>query len=134
MFSLSTAHLHCDDAAFTYLKANLWPNCQVCPHCSSFNPKHCGLSKTCCGLRKSAEKQCHKQFTTKVGTIFERPYIPLHKVLQAVYLLCASKKDESSHQIHRALGLTYKSAWFLTHRIMRPCTMARSPQWAASST
>jgi hypothetical protein len=60
---------------------------------------------------------CCKQFTVKVGTIFEDSKIPLHKWLQAIHLLCASKKGMSSHQIHRMLGITYKCAWFLTHRI-----------------
>lgn len=117
MSALSNAHLHCEDAAFAYLEAKLWPNGPVCPHCGSLNAKHYDLSKTRRGLRKCAEKQCRKQFTVKVGTVFESAHIPLHKVLQAVYLLCASKKGVSSHQIHRALGITYKSAWFLTHRI-----------------
>ena len=117
MSALSNAHLHCEDAAFAYLEAKLWPDGPICPHCGSLNPKHYDLSKTRRGLRKCAEKQCRKQFTVKVGTVFESAHIPLHKVLQAVYLLCASKKGVSSHQIHRALGITYKSAWFLTHRI-----------------
>ncbi|GJE60897.1 IS1595 family transposase ISNwi1 [Methylobacterium trifolii] len=116
MLVLSTAHLHCEDAAFAYLEAKLWPNGPVCPHCGWMG-KHYDLAKTRRGLRKCAEKQCRKQFTLKVGTVFESAHIPLHKVLQAVYLLCASKKGVSSHQIHRALGITYKSAWFLTHRI-----------------
>ncbi|UYW32537.1 IS1595 family transposase [Methylorubrum extorquens] len=116
MSALSTAHLHCEDAAFAFLEAKLWPHGPVCPHCGSL-AKHYDLRKTRRGLRKCAEKQCRKQFTVKVGTVFESAHIPLHKVLQAVYLLCASKKGVSSHQIHRALGITYKSAWFLTHRI-----------------
>lgn len=116
MSSLSTAHLHGEDAAFAYLEAELWPNGPVCPHCGSMG-KHYDLAKTRRGLRKCAEKQCRKQFTVKVGTAFESAHIPLHKVLQAVYLLCASEKGVSSHQIHRALGITYTSAWFLTHRI-----------------
>ena len=62
-------------------------------------------------------ESCRKQFTVKVGTVFEHGRIPLHKMLQAVYLLCCCKKGCSSHQLHRVLGITYKSAWFLSHRI-----------------
>jgi hypothetical protein len=69
------------------------------------------------GLWKCNEKSCRKQFTVKVGTVFEHGRIPLHKMLQAVYLLCCSKKGISSHQLHRILQIQYKSAWFLSHRI-----------------
>jgi transposase-like protein len=69
------------------------------------------------GLWKCNEKECRKQFTVKIGTVFEHGRIPLHKMLQAVYLLCCSKKGISSHQLHRVLDITYKSAWFLSHRI-----------------
>lgn len=62
-------------------------------------------------------KNCRKQFTVTVGTIFEDSHIPLHKWLIAVHLMCASKKGISSHQLHRMLGMTYKSAWFMSHRI-----------------
>jgi hypothetical protein len=60
---------------------------------------------------------CGKQFTVKVGTVFEHARIPLHKVLQAVHLLCSSKKGISAHQLHRILEVQYKTAWFLAHRI-----------------
>jgi transposase-like protein len=77
--------------------------------------KHYDLRKTRTGLRKCSD--CRKQFTVKVGTVFESAHIPLNKMLQAVYLMCASKKGISAHQLHRVLGITYKSAWFLCHRI-----------------
>jgi hypothetical protein len=60
---------------------------------------------------------CRKQFTVKVGTVFESSHVPLCKWLQAVYLLCSSKKGISSHQLHRLLGVTYKTAWFMSHRL-----------------
>ncbi|HEX4296289.1 MAG TPA: IS1595 family transposase [Rhizomicrobium sp.] len=66
---------------------------------------------------------CRKQFTVQVGTLFERSHIPLNKWLMAAFLLCASKKGMSAHQMHRMLGITYKSAWFMMHRLreaMRP--------------
>ena len=62
-------------------------------------------------------RSCRKQFSVTVGTLFERSKIPLHKWLMATYLLSSSKKGISTHQLHRMLGITYKSAWFMTHRI-----------------
>src|SRR5690606_33558998 len=60
---------------------------------------------------------CRKQFTVRVGTVFESSHIPLHKWLQALHLVCSSKKGISAHQLHRILEVTYKTAWFLMHRI-----------------
>jgi transposase-like protein len=77
--------------------------------------KHYDLRKTRLGLRKCQD--CRKQFTVKVGTVFESAHVPLNKVVQAVYLMVSSKKGISSHQMHRILQVTYKTAWFLTHRI-----------------
>ena len=67
------------------------------------------------GLKKCG--RCRKQFTARVGTVFESSHIPLHKAMQAVHLLCSSKKGISSHQLHRVLEITYEAAWFLSHRI-----------------
>ena len=61
--------------------------------------------------------QCRKPFTVKVGTIFESSHVPMHYWLQAIYLICASKKGISSNQLHRTLGVTLKTAWFMSHRI-----------------
>ena len=66
---------------------------------------------------KCNERECRRQFTVKVGTVFEHGRMPLHKMVQAVYLMCSSKKGVSAHQLHRTLEISYKSAWFLTHRI-----------------
>jgi transposase-like protein len=112
-------------AAFEYLEKTLWPDGPVCPHCGTVGkatkleahqPKK-GKRAARIGLWKCNERECRKQFTVKVGTVFEHGRIPLHKMLQAVYLLCCSKKGCSSHQLHRILQITYKSAWFLSHRI-----------------
>jgi hypothetical protein len=73
------------------------------------------VSKTRQGLYKC--KACRKQFTVTVGTVFEDSHIPMNKWLQAIYLLCSSKKGISAHQLHRMLGVTYKSAWFMAHRL-----------------
>lgn len=115
MSVLSKPYFHCEEAAFEHLEATVWPNGPVCPHCSSMSGRHYDLRKTRMGLRKCSE--CRKQFTVKVGTVFESAHIPLHKMLQAVFLMCSSKKGISAHQMHRTLGITYKSAWFLCHRI-----------------
>ncbi len=95
-----------------------WPNGAVCPKCGGVEPYKLTPkpgSKTRKGLYKC--KACREQFTVTVGTIFEDSHIPLSKWLMAIHLLCASKKGMSAHQLHRMLGVTYKSAWFMAHRI-----------------
>ena len=122
----SQAHFHDETAAFAYLEAAIWPEGPVCPHCGTVGNatklqtsggEKDGKRQARIGLWKCKEPLCRKQFTVKVGTVFEHGRIPLHKMLQAVYLLCCSKKGISSHQLHRVLGITYKAAWFLSHRI-----------------
>lgn len=99
-----------------YLESLRWPSGPVCPHCGCYeNIYTLNGSAHRPGLYKCGD--CLKQFSVTVGTLFERSHIPLHKWLMAVHLLCASKKGHSSHQIHRMLGVTYKTAWFMTHRI-----------------
>ena len=115
MSVLSKPYFHCEEAAFAHLESILWADGIVCPHCGSVSGRHYDLGKTRIGLRKCSD--CRKQFTVKVGTVFESAHIPLHKMLQAVYLMTASKKGISAHQLHRVLEITYKSAWFLAHRI-----------------
>ena len=102
-------------AAADYLESIRWPSGPVCPHCGEAERKHYRLKSQTRKLWKCAA--CRKQFTVTVGTIFESSHIPLNKWLLAFYLLCSSKKGMSSHQLHRMLGVTYKSAWFMTHRI-----------------
>src|SRR5580704_15328367 len=123
---LSKDAFHSETAAFGYLEATLWPDGAVCPHCGTVGRatrlhtnggSKDGKRQARLGLWKCNEKPCRKQFTVKVGTVFEHGRIPLHKMLQAVYLLCCSKKGISSHQLHRILQIQYKSAWFLSHRI-----------------
>jgi len=123
---LTREAFHREPAAFAYLEATLWPDGPVCPHCGTIGRATKlqtaggvkeGKRQARIGLWKCNEKECRKQFTVKVGTVFEHGRIPLHKMLQAVYLLCCSKKGISSHQLHRVLGITYKAAWFLSHRI-----------------
>ena len=109
-------YFHDEKAAFVELESLLWPNGPVCPHCGNSENVY-DLSKTRIGLRKCGSKPCRKQFTVRVGTVFEDSHIPLHKWMQAVHLLCSSKKGISSHQLHRILEITYKSAWFMSHRL-----------------
>ncbi len=123
MSTLSKMPFHSEVAAFEYLESTLWPDGAICPHCGVVGNatklrkgvSHDGSRAARMGLWKC--NACRKQFTVKVGTVFEHGRIPLHKMLQAVYLLCCSKKGISSHQLHRVLGITYKAAWFLSHRI-----------------
>lgn len=115
MSVLSKPYFHDEAKAFEYLESVLWPEGPICPHCGSVSGKHYDLRKTRLGLRKCSD--CRKQFTVKVGTVFESAHIPLNKMLQAVHLLCSSKKGISAHQLHRILEVQYKTAWFLCHRI-----------------
>jgi transposase-like protein len=110
------------EAAREFLESLLWPDGPACPHCGLI-----GCSNQLHGKAHRAGvwkcKGCEKQFTVTVGTVFERSHIPLNKWLLILHLMVCSKKGISAHQIHRMLGLTYKSAWFACHRIreaMRP--------------
>lgn len=114
--ALNAPHFHDDDKAREYLESIRWPKGPVCPHCGVVGD-HYRLEGEAHrpGLLKC--KDCRKQFSVTVGTVFERSKISLSKWLMAAYLLCSSKKGMSSHQLHRTLGVTYKTAWFMTHRI-----------------
>jgi transposase-like protein len=105
-----------EEAAFAYVEAALWPEGPHCPHCGGVEriSKMQGKS-TRIGLYKCY--QCRQPFTVRMGTIFKASHIPLHLWLQAIHLICSSKKGISANQIHRTLGVTLKSAWFLMHRI-----------------
>ncbi len=116
--SLNAPHFHDDDAAREYLESVRWPDGPVCPHCGVIGGHYQLEGKAHRkGLYKCSEPKCRKQFSVTVGTVFERSHIPLSKWLAAAYLLCSSKKGMSAHQLHRTLGVTYKTAWFLAHRI-----------------
>ncbi len=113
---LDAAHFHDEEAAYAYLEARIWPNGPVCPHCGGVDRigKLKGKS-TRVGVYKCY--QCRKPFRATVGTVFEASHIPLRLWLQAVHLMSASKKGVSSNQIHRILGVTLKTAWFMSHRV-----------------
>jgi transposase-like protein len=116
MYSATNPIFTDENAAREHLESVQWPDGPVCPRCgsmdriakmegSAYRPGlyHCG--------------SCRRQFTVTVGTVYERSKIPLHKWLLATFLLCSSKKGMSAHQLHRMLGVTYKTAWFMEHRI-----------------
>lgn len=115
MNNASAPHFHDDDAARSYLEGIRWPNGPVCPHCKSENEYRLEGESHRKGLLKCGD--CRKQYSVTVGTVFERSKIPLSKWLLAAFLLCSSKKGMSAHQLSRTLGVTYKTAWFLAHRI-----------------
>jgi transposase-like protein len=116
MSFLSALHFHDEAAAHAYVEARLWANGRYCPHCGVLGESKKLMGKsTRLGVYKCYG--CRKLFTVKVGTIFESTHIKLHLWLQAIYLIASSKKGISSHQLHRTLGITVKSAWFLSHRI-----------------
>ncbi|HEV2498273.1 MAG TPA: IS1595 family transposase [Terriglobia bacterium] len=116
-----TQRFSTEEQAIDFLEKALWPEGPVCPHCGlideAFRLQSKGASKNKMRPGVWKCKGCRLKFTVKIGTIFEDSHIPLRKWLLAIHLLCASKKGMSSHQIHRQLGITYKSAWFMTHRI-----------------
>jgi len=114
-------HFTAEDTARAFLEAQRWPDKAVCPHCGvigeayKLEPKPGAKTHARKGVWKCGA--CREQFTVTVGTIFEDSHIPLRKWLLAIHLLCASKKGVRAHQLHRMLGVTYKSAWFMAHRI-----------------
>ena len=114
MCKLDEPRFRDDEAARQYLEATLWPNGPVCPHCGTIGTAY-KTSKP--GLYRCAESECRKDFTVTVGTVFERSKIALHKWLLAAFLICSSKKGMSAHQLHRTIGVTYKTAWFMAHRL-----------------
>ena len=103
-------------AAAEYLESIRWPNGAFCPHCGEAERVN-RLNSKATTRRLWKCYGCRKQFTVTVGTIFESSHVPLNKWLAAFYLLCASKKGMSAHQLHRMIGVTYKTAWFMFHRI-----------------
>lgn len=127
MSALSAPYMHDEAAAFAHVEGMLWADGPVCLACgvvdnayelkgvrsktSKKNPE--GVERH--GLKKC--KDCGKQFTVRIGTIFESSHVKLNLWLQAIYLMTSSKKGISSHQLHRTLGVTVKTAWFMSHRI-----------------
>jgi transposase-like protein len=113
-------HFQSHENARDWLESQRWPEGPVCSHCGTIGHAY-KIKKP--GWYRCAEKDCRKDYTVTTGTLMERSHIALHKWLMAFYLMSSSKKGVSAHQLHRALGVDYKTAWFLCHRIreaMRP--------------
>jgi transposase-like protein len=117
--ALDTVAKLTEEEARAHLEALRWPTGTICPKCGVVGDAHRIERKSESSTRKGLWRchACRSQFTVTVGTIFEDSHIPLSKWLVATHLLCASKKGMSAHQLHRMLGVTYKSAWFMAHRI-----------------
>ncbi|CDX50375.1 hypothetical protein MPL3365_120169 [Mesorhizobium plurifarium] len=145
MSALSRPEFHDEAKAFEHVESILWPNGPVCPKCGSVD-RHYALK----GVRTKPSKKnpngverhglykcsaCRSQFTVRMGTIFEESHLPLTKWLQAIHLMCASKKGISAHQMHRILECTYEAAWFLCHRIrLAMASGALSPMGGGGNT
>jgi len=112
--AFTAPHFQSPELARTWLEGQRWPDGPICSHCGTIN--HAYKTKKP-GWYRCAEKECRKDFTVTTGTLMERSHIALNKWLMAFYLIASSKKGISSHQLHRALNVDYKSAWFMTHRI-----------------
>jgi len=108
-----------DDQCREFLEASRWPDGPICPKCGADNPYRIERrSRTKNIVTKLYRcRACRKDYTATVGTIFADSHIPLSKWFAGIYLMSASKKGMSAHQLHRQLGITYKSAWFMCHRI-----------------
>lgn len=129
--NITAPHFVDADKARGYLEALRWPQGPVCPHCGSFNAKRLPAQR---GKATKAHPEgairggviqcndCREQYSVTVGTVFERSKVPLNKWLLANHLICASKKGISAHQLHRMLSVTYKTAWFMAHRIREAMT------------
>ncbi len=119
MSILSAPHFHDESAAFARVEKVLWPQGPICPHCGCSDritaiPPNVA-KRVRMGLKRCGD--CKGQFTVRMGTIFEESKLPLRIWLQAMHLMASSKKGVSAHQLHRTLEITYKTAWFLAHRI-----------------
>ena len=116
MSILSRPEFHDEAAAYAYVEARIWPHGATCPKCGERERVSRMQGKS---TRIGAHKcyKCRKPFTVKVGTVFEASHVPLNVWLQAIYLMVGSKKGISSNQLHRTLGVTLKTAWFMSHRV-----------------
>ena len=140
MSVLSKPYFHDEAEAFAHVEALLWADGRVCPHCGTVNNSYPlknqrtkpskknpnGIERH--GLYKCSD--CRKQFTVRIGTIFEESHLELHLWLQAIHLMASSKKGISAHQLHRILECTYKTAWFLAHRIREAMRLPLEDQGA----
>ncbi len=122
MSILSQPQFHNEEAAYEFVEARLWPNGPVCPRCNGAERiSKMGGKSTRIGAYKCYV--CRKPFTVKIGTIFEASHVKMNLWLKAIFLISSSKKGISSNQLHRTLGVTLKTAWFMGHRIREAMKM-----------
>jgi hypothetical protein len=123
-----------EDAAWAHFEAIRWPDGRVCPHCGTIGQSTKSTGKTTRrGLYNCGAKQCRKPFTATMGTVYEKSHIPMHKWLLATHLMAASKKGMSAHQLYRMLGFgSYRTAWFMLHRIREAMKPAPGPKMGGS--
>lgn len=114
MNALTAPHFTNDDAARAMVESIRWPHGPVCGHCGEFDRRYATKRP---GRYRCGNPACRKDYTVTTGTVMESSHIGLAKWLTGFYLMCSSKKGISAHQLHRTLGITYKSAWFMAHRI-----------------
>lgn len=126
MSILSKPYFHNEESAYEFVESRLWPHGATCPKCGERERVSKMQGKS---TRIGAYKcyKCRKPFTVKVGTIFESSHVKMHLWLQAIYLIASSKKGISSNQLHRTLGVTLKTAWFMSHRIREAMKTEGSP-------
>lgn len=111
---MAAPHFHNDDAARVYFERIRWPDGRVCPHCGVIGGEYVTKRP---GRYRCGAKECRKDFSTTTGTVMEQSHMPLSKWLWVFYMMCASKKGISAHQIRRSLGCSQKAAWFMAHRV-----------------
>lgn len=116
-FDITEPRFNNEEAARDYLEARRWPNGATCPHCGAVPERVVKLEGEAHRKGLYQCNECHGQFSVTVGTLYERSHVPLHKWMLATHLMTSSKKGISAHQLHRMLGVTYKTAWFMAHRI-----------------
>ena len=125
VLDLTDPIFHDDNAARAWLEESRWPSGPVCPHCGSFSVAVMGGKAHRPGLFHC--RDCRGQFTVLTGSVMERSHIPLPKWVLAIRMMTASKKGVSAHQVHRSLGITYKTAWFMCHRIREAMSIPNAP-------
>ncbi len=95
----------------------------LCPHCGTVDHSYVTERRQKCGamVYRCGSPECRKDFTVTTDSVMASSHIPLHKWMQGFYMMCSAKKGVSAHQLHRSLGLGYKAAWFMEHRIREAC-------------
>jgi transposase-like protein len=124
---LGQPHFHNEAAAYARLEAIVWPEGPHCPRCGGLD-RITNVKGGRMGLRRCGH--CRREFTVKVGTVFESSHVKLHIWFQAAHLMASSKKGISAHQLHRTVGVTYKTAWFMEHRLREAMNLLLEDQGA----